>query len=40
MLCSINFGEPIRLATGEGKAEFLQRTREALLALAASVRPA
>jgi 1-acyl-sn-glycerol-3-phosphate acyltransferase len=40
MLCSINFGEPIRLAADEGKAEFLQRTREALLALAASVRPA
>jgi 1-acyl-sn-glycerol-3-phosphate acyltransferase len=40
MLCSINFGAPIRIAEGEAKAEFLGRTREALLALAASVRPA
>ena len=39
MLCSINFGEPIRLAEGEGKDQFLQRTRDALLALGASVRP-
>lgn len=39
MLCSINFGEPIRLAEGESKEQFLQRTRDALLALGASVRP-
>jgi 1-acyl-sn-glycerol-3-phosphate acyltransferase len=39
MLCSINFGEPIRIAQGDEKAAFLQRTREALLALAASVKP-
>jgi len=40
MLCSINFGAPIRLAEGEEKAQFLERTRSALLGLAATVRPA
>jgi 1-acyl-sn-glycerol-3-phosphate acyltransferase len=39
LLCSINFGAPIRIAPGEEKAAFLERTRRALLELAASVRP-
>ena len=33
MLCSVSFGEPLRLADGEAKADFLTRAREALLAL-------
>lgn len=39
LLCSINFGSPMRLTPGEAKAAFLERTRRALLDLAASVRP-
>jgi 1-acyl-sn-glycerol-3-phosphate acyltransferase len=39
LLCSINFGAPLRVAPGEEKAAFLERTRRALLELAASVRP-
>lgn len=39
LLCSINFGVPIRIALGEEKAAFLERTRRALLELAASVHP-
>ena len=37
LLCSVNFGEPLRLAAGEAQQDFLHRAREALLALAASV---
>jgi 1-acyl-sn-glycerol-3-phosphate acyltransferase len=33
MLCSVTFGEPLRLAEGETKPQFLSRTREALLSL-------
>ena len=33
MLCSVTFGEPLRLAQGEAKPQFLTRAREALLAL-------
>jgi len=39
LLCSINFGVPMRLAAGETKEAFLGRVRQALLELAASVRP-
>jgi 1-acyl-sn-glycerol-3-phosphate acyltransferase len=39
LLCSINFGTPIRIAEKEEKTAFLDRTRRALLELAASVRP-
>jgi 1-acyl-sn-glycerol-3-phosphate acyltransferase len=33
LLCSVTFGEPIVLAADEGKAAFLERAREGLLAL-------
>ena len=33
ILCSVNFGTPLRLAEGEGKAAFLDRARAALLNL-------
>jgi hypothetical protein len=33
MLCSVTFGEPLRLAAGENKPHFLNRAREAMLAL-------
>ena len=33
MLCSVSFGEPLRLAEGEAKLQFLTRAREAMLAL-------
>jgi hypothetical protein len=39
LLCSINFGSPIQLQTSEERDAFLERTRKALLDLAASVRP-
>lgn len=39
LLCSVNFGKPLRLAPGEGKTEFVNRARQALLDLAASIRP-
>ena len=39
LLCSINFGEPLKLQAGEQKEAFLARVRDALLALGASVRP-
>jgi 1-acyl-sn-glycerol-3-phosphate acyltransferase len=39
LLCSINFGTPLQLRPGEEKDEFLWRTRQALLELAASIRP-
>jgi 1-acyl-sn-glycerol-3-phosphate acyltransferase len=34
LLCTATFGEPLRLHAGEEKAAFLQRARNALLALA------
>ena len=33
MLCSVSFGEPVRLAPGEAKPDFLTRARDAMLAL-------
>ena len=39
LLCSINFGAPMRLLPGEEKQAFLGRVRQALLELAGSVRP-
>jgi 1-acyl-sn-glycerol-3-phosphate acyltransferase len=39
LLCSINFGAPLRLAPGEEKQAFLGRVRQALLDLAAAARP-
>lgn len=39
LLCSINFGTPMSVGEGEEKAQFLERARSALLALAAQVRP-
>jgi len=33
MLCSVTFGEPLRLAQGEIKPDFLTRARDAMLAL-------
>lgn len=34
LLCSVSFGEPLRVEPGEDKTAFLARVREALLALA------
>jgi hypothetical protein len=34
-VCSLSFGAPIALASGEGKAEFLARARDAVLQLRA-----
>jgi hypothetical protein len=39
LLCSVNFGVPMRLRPGEDKAAFLDRSRQALLELAASIHP-
>jgi len=39
LLCSITFGAPIRIAPGEQRAPFLERTRRVLLELAASMHP-
>jgi hypothetical protein len=39
LLCSVNFGVPMRLQPGEEKEWFLERCRRALLDLAASIRP-
>lgn len=33
VLCSVTFGEPLRLGTGEPRADFLQRARAAVMAL-------
>jgi len=33
MLCTVSFGEPLRLAAGEAKPQFLTRARDAMLAL-------
>lgn len=38
LLCSINFGTPFHLVAGEEKTVFLDRARQALLELAASLR--
>lgn len=40
LLCSVNFGSPLLLTPGEDKDKFLERARDALLNLAATVRPA
>jgi 1-acyl-sn-glycerol-3-phosphate acyltransferase len=40
LLCSINFGEPMKVSPGEERAAFLERARAKLLALRASVAPA
>lgn len=34
LLCTLSFGEPVRIAAGEAKEAFLDRLRDALLALA------
>lgn len=39
LLCSVNFGAPMKLQPGEEKAAFLDRAKLALLDLAASIRP-
>ena len=39
LLCSINFGTPMRLEPGEEKQAFLGRARQTLLDLAAAARP-
>jgi len=39
LLCSINFGEPFKLRSGEGKDLFVERARQALLQLGTAVRP-
>ena len=39
LLCSVNFGAPMRVGQGEEKDAFLGRARRAMLDLAASVRP-
>lgn len=38
ILCSVNFGHPIRVVPGEDKTAFLARARQALLEVAASAR--
>ena len=39
LLCSVNFGAPIKLEPGEQKDAFLARTRQGLLDLATSIHP-
>jgi 1-acyl-sn-glycerol-3-phosphate acyltransferase len=39
LLCSINFGEPLKLRSGEGKELFVERARQALLQLGTAVSP-
>jgi 1-acyl-sn-glycerol-3-phosphate acyltransferase len=39
LLCSVNFGAPLRLAPNEEKTMFLERAKQALLDLAGSIRP-
>jgi 1-acyl-sn-glycerol-3-phosphate acyltransferase len=39
LLCSVNFGEPLRLVAEEDKHVFVERARNALLALGKSVKP-
>jgi hypothetical protein len=38
LLCTVNFGAPMRIAAGEKKPAFLERARAALLGLATSLR--
>jgi 1-acyl-sn-glycerol-3-phosphate acyltransferase len=38
LLCSVNFGAPVRLRDGEDRASFLGRARQALLDLAGAIR--
>ena len=38
MLCSVSFGQPIRIGPGEDKSAFLARARQALLDVAAAAR--
>jgi 1-acyl-sn-glycerol-3-phosphate acyltransferase len=40
LLCSVTFGAPLRIGADEGKAEFLDRARSALLALSPARREA
>lgn len=40
LLCSVNFGTPLHVAPDEEKGAFLDRCRDAMLQLRASVRPA
>jgi len=39
LLCSVNFGAPLRLQNGEAKQAFLDRAKQALLDLAAAIHP-
>jgi 1-acyl-sn-glycerol-3-phosphate acyltransferase len=39
LLCSINFGSPFHITPGEQKIGFMNRARDALVELAASVKP-
>lgn len=39
LLCSVNFGTPMKLQPAEDKTRFLERARQALLDLAVSIRP-
>jgi hypothetical protein len=39
LLCSVNFGAPLRLQPGEEKQAFLDRAKRSLLDLAAAIRP-
>jgi 1-acyl-sn-glycerol-3-phosphate acyltransferase len=39
LLCSVNFGAPLKVQPAESKDSFLERSRRALLELAASIRP-
>jgi hypothetical protein len=34
LICGLSFGQPVTLAAGEDKPDFLERARQALLALA------
>jgi hypothetical protein len=38
LLCTVTFGAPMEVAAGEDKSSFLDRAREALLALAPQLR--
>ena len=33
VLCSVTFGEPVKLGADEDRADFLRRSRDAVLAL-------
>ena len=36
LLCALHFGDPVELGTDEARGDFLQRSRDALIALAPS----